>query len=106
LDGVAWRASTATSEGPPCEAAKLQHASVHAGQPWLNLDPFMHAAGIVDGYWEYRLKPWDVAAGVLVAEEAGARVTTMTGEPFSVSVPSPACARVLAARLLHFHDSV
>ncbi len=66
----------------------------------------MHAAGIVDGYWEYRLKPWDVAAGVLVAEEAGARVTTMTGEPFSVSVPSPACARVLAARLLHFHDSV
>ena len=42
-------------------------------------------AGIVDGYWEYRLKPWDVAAGVLIAEEAGARVTTMRGEPFSVS---------------------
>lgn len=41
-------------------------------------------AGIADGYWEYRLKPWDVAAGVLIAEEAGARVTTMSGEPFSV----------------------
>ena len=41
-------------------------------------------AGIVDGYWEYRLKPWDVAAGVLIAEEAGALVTTMGGEPFSV----------------------
>ena len=38
----------------------------------------------MDGYWEYRLKPWDVAAGVLIAEEAGALVTTMDGEPFSV----------------------
>ena len=44
----------------------------------------MCAAGIVDGYWEYRLKPWDVAAGVLIAEEAGALVTTMEGKPFSV----------------------
>ncbi len=61
----------------------------------------------MDGYWEYRLKPWDVAAGVLVAEEAGAHVTTMTGEPFSVRAPSPACAGVLAHwQLLHFHDSV
>ncbi|KAK9846510.1 hypothetical protein WJX81_005689 [Elliptochloris bilobata] len=42
------------------------------------------ALGIVDGYWEYRLKPWDLAAGVLIAEEAGALVTTMDGEPFSV----------------------
>jgi myo-inositol-1(or 4)-monophosphatase len=42
------------------------------------------ALGIVDGYWEYRLKPWDVCAGVLIAQEAGAKVTTMEGEPFSV----------------------
>ena len=41
-------------------------------------------AGISDGYWEYRLKPWDTCAGVLIAQEAGARVTTMEGEPFSV----------------------
>ena len=41
-------------------------------------------AGISDGYWEYRLKPWDTCAGVLIAQEAGAAVTTMEGEPFSV----------------------
>ncbi|GIL82138.1 hypothetical protein Vretimale_7104 [Volvox reticuliferus] len=40
--------------------------------------------GIVDAYWEYRLKPWDMAAGVIIAQEAGATVTTMDGRPFSV----------------------
>ncbi|KXZ46610.1 IMPase [Gonium pectorale] len=40
--------------------------------------------GIVDSYWEYRLKPWDMAAGVIIAQEAGATVTTMDGRPFSV----------------------
>eukprot|EP00271_Cylindrocystis_brebissonii_P018494 TRINITY_DN5260_c1_g1_i1.p1 TRINITY_DN5260_c1_g1~~TRINITY_DN5260_c1_g1_i1.p1 ORF type:complete len:404 (+),score=53.71 TRINITY_DN5260_c1_g1_i1:56-1213(+) len=42
------------------------------------------ALGIVDGYWEYRLKPWDMAAGVLIAEEAGAQVSRMDGGPFTV----------------------
>lgn len=31
-----------------------------------------------------RLKPWDVCAGVLIAREAGSKVTTMEGEPFTV----------------------
>jgi Inositol monophosphatase family len=42
------------------------------------------APGIVDGYWEYRLKPWDVCAGVLIVEEAGGRVATMDGNAYSV----------------------
>lgn len=42
------------------------------------------AAGITDAYWEYRLKPWDTAAGVLMVEEAGGRVTTMDGRAYSV----------------------
>lgn len=42
------------------------------------------AAGMVEGYWEYRLKPWDMAAGVLIVEEAGGTVTTMDGRAFSV----------------------
>lgn len=42
------------------------------------------ALGIVDAYWEYNLSPWDVAAGVLIAEEAGALVTTLDGKPYSV----------------------
>ena len=32
------------------------------------------AAGIYDGYWELNLKPWDVAAGILLVEEAGGKV--------------------------------
>lgn len=42
------------------------------------------AIGIVDSYWEYRLKPWDVAAGVLMVEEAGGAVTRMDGGKFCV----------------------
>ncbi|KAK1307878.1 hypothetical protein QJS10_CPA09g00909 [Acorus calamus] len=40
--------------------------------------------GIVESYWEYRLKPWDMAAGVLIVEEAGGTVTRMDGGPFCV----------------------
>ncbi|KAK9748196.1 hypothetical protein RND81_02G042400 [Saponaria officinalis] len=42
------------------------------------------ALGIVDAYWEYRLKPWDMAAGVLIVEEAGGAVSRMNGEKFCV----------------------
>jgi myo-inositol-1(or 4)-monophosphatase len=37
------------------------------------------AAGRVDGYWEIGLAPWDLAAGVLLVEEAGGVVTDFTG---------------------------
>ncbi|XP_051128987.1 phosphatase IMPL1, chloroplastic [Andrographis paniculata] len=42
------------------------------------------ALGIVEAYWEYRLKPWDMAAGVLIVEEAGGAVTCMDGKIFCV----------------------
>ncbi|XP_073130677.1 phosphatase IMPL1, chloroplastic isoform X2 [Henckelia pumila] len=42
------------------------------------------ALGIVEAYWEYRLKPWDMAAGVLIVEEAGGTVSCMDGCNFSV----------------------
>ena len=37
------------------------------------------AAGKLDGFWEYRLRPWDTAAGTLIAREAGALVTSFDG---------------------------
>ncbi|WP_242346564.1 inositol monophosphatase family protein [Anaeromyxobacter terrae] len=43
------------------------------------LDLAYVAAGRFDGFWEQRLKPWDVAAGILLAQEAGALVTDMAG---------------------------
>ena len=45
------------------------------------------AAGRFDGFWEMGLKPWDVAAGGLICEEAGARVTNIFGEPDFISSP-------------------
>jgi myo-inositol-1(or 4)-monophosphatase len=41
------------------------------------------AAGRLDGFWESDLKPWDIAGGALIVAEAGGRVTTMDGGPFS-----------------------
>lgn len=40
------------------------------------------AAGRADGFWEFALRPWDTAAGALVAMEAGARVTDFAGRPW------------------------
>ena len=42
------------------------------------------ASGKVDGYWEYDLSPWDVAAGSLIAKQAGAMITDFSGEKFSI----------------------
>ena len=41
------------------------------------------AAGRLDGFWESDLKPWDIAGGSLIVQEAGGRVTNMEGAPFS-----------------------
>jgi myo-inositol-1(or 4)-monophosphatase len=46
------------------------------------LDLCYVAAGRFDGYWESKIQPWDVAAGGLIVDEAGGRVSTIAGEPF------------------------
>ncbi len=48
------------------------------------LDLAYVAAGRFDGFWEERLHPWDIAAGVLLVEEAGGRVTGMDGGPLDL----------------------
>lgn len=45
------------------------------------LDLCYVAAGRLDAYWEFKLHPWDVAAGILIVEEAGGRVTSSSGSP-------------------------
>jgi myo-inositol-1(or 4)-monophosphatase len=47
------------------------------------LDLCYVAAGRLDGFWEQWLQPWDIAAGALLVEEAGGRVTRFDGGPFS-----------------------
>jgi myo-inositol-1(or 4)-monophosphatase len=45
------------------------------------------AAGRLDGYWEIRLSAWDIAAGGLIAQEAGAIVTNLHGDPDYLTAP-------------------
>jgi myo-inositol-1(or 4)-monophosphatase len=49
------------------------------------LDLCCVAAGRFDGFWEFNLNSWDTAAGVLMVEEAGGRVTDFSGRPFQIS---------------------
>ncbi|MBI5351289.1 MAG: inositol monophosphatase [Chloroflexi bacterium] len=51
------------------------------------LDGCYVAAGRFDAFWELTLKPWDIAAAGLIAEEAGARVTATDGQPDYISAP-------------------
>ena len=49
------------------------------------LDLCCVACGRYDAFWEFNLNPWDTAAGVLLVEEAGGKITNFTGGPFEIS---------------------
>ncbi|HSA91796.1 MAG TPA: inositol monophosphatase family protein [Terriglobales bacterium] len=48
------------------------------------LDLACVACGRFDGFWEFNLNPWDTAAGVLLVEESGGKVTDFSGGPFRI----------------------
>jgi len=52
------------------------------------LDMCYVACGRVDGFWEEHLKPWDTAAGVLIIQEAGGRITTFNGGEYDIYAPN------------------
>ncbi len=56
------------------------------------------ATGRFDGFWEWKLHPWDTAAGWLIVEEAGGRVTDFDGAAYD-----PWLRRILATNS-HIHD--
>ena len=56
------------------------------------------AAGRFDGYWELYLEPWDLAAGGLIAEEAGAIVTTVDRK---TDILTPPCSLLAAPPVLY-----
>jgi myo-inositol-1(or 4)-monophosphatase len=71
------------------------------------LDLCYIGAGRIDGYWELSLKPWDLAAGGLIAEEAGARVTTLDGGSDYISPPCSmiACAPGIYTKMMEVFNS-
>ncbi len=70
------------------------------------LDLSYVASGRFDGYWEIRLSPWDLAAGSLIAREAGATVTSLSGEtdvmapPYGILACSPGIHEQMLAIML------
>jgi myo-inositol-1(or 4)-monophosphatase len=56
---------------PNCRAVRRAGAA--------SLDLCWTAQGVFDGFWEHRLSPWDVAAGILIVEEAGGLCTDLEG---------------------------
>ena len=61
------------------ELAMLSHGVRRAGAAALDLAYV--AAGRLEAFWEFGLKPWDMAAGILLVAEAGGRCTDMKGSP-------------------------
>jgi len=59
------------------------HGVRRAGSAALDLASV--AAGRFDGFWEFNLNPWDTAAGVLLVEEAGGKVTDFHGGEFQLN---------------------
>ena len=48
------------------------------------LDLCYVACGRADAFWEWRLSPWDIAAGTLLVEEAGGRTGDFSGGPLDL----------------------
>jgi myo-inositol-1(or 4)-monophosphatase len=58
------------------------------------------AAGRYDGFWQYDLSSWDVAAGLCIAQQAGAHVSSLDGGPWTVR------SRHLLVTNPHIHDEL
>jgi myo-inositol-1(or 4)-monophosphatase len=65
----------------------IRHAQAVRRDGSAALDLAYVAAGRFDGFWEEGLRPWDVAAGVILVEEAGGRVSRYDGSPFRIYTP-------------------
>jgi myo-inositol-1(or 4)-monophosphatase len=63
----------------------LSHGVRRDGSAALDLASV--ACGRFEGFWEFGLKKWDTAAGVLLVEEAGGAVTDFTGKPYELGGP-------------------
>jgi myo-inositol-1(or 4)-monophosphatase len=64
------------------------------------LDVCYVAAGRMDGFWEQGLGPWDVAAAALLVQEAGGRISDLSGQPFQ-----PRSGRLVASNG-RIHDAM
>jgi myo-inositol-1(or 4)-monophosphatase len=81
-----------------CHMTQVSQGVRRAGSAALDLAGV--AVGRFDGYWERGLKPWDIAAGILLVEEAGGKITSYEGGPLVLE-----SGRILASNGL-IHDQM
>ena len=65
-----------------CYLTHLTQGVRRSGSASLDLTDV--ACGRLDGYWERGLRPWDIAAGIVLVEEAGGKVTAYDGSPLEI----------------------
>ena len=75
------------------QAAMLSHGVRRGGSAALDLSYV--AAGRLDGFWEFGLNPWDIAAGLLLISEAGGRYSDMKGADHALRGPQLAASNGL-----------
>ncbi|MFN8685637.1 MAG: inositol monophosphatase family protein [Acidobacteriota bacterium] len=80
------------------QLAMISHGVRRAGSAAIDLAYV--ACGRLDGFWEFGLNPWDMAAGKLMVEEAGGAITDMHGAPHHLIT-----SRHLLATNAHVHEA-
>ncbi|MGK7876292.1 MAG: inositol monophosphatase family protein [Xenococcaceae cyanobacterium] len=65
-----------------CHLTHLTQGVRRSGSAALDLTDV--ACGRLDGYWERGIHPWDIAAGIVLVEEAGGKVTAYDGSPLAI----------------------
>ncbi len=71
------------------------------------LDLACVASGRFDGFWEFNLNAWDVAAGMILVQEAGGQVSGFRGQPFGVHDRDILASNgLIHAELLHEFDQI
>lgn len=83
-----------------CFAAASRRAQAVRRDGAAALDLAYVACGRYDGFWEFDLSPWDVAAGTLLVREAGGTVTRVDGSPAALD------ARSILATNGRIHDEL
>jgi len=81
------------------------HGVRRAGSAALDLTSV--AAGRLDGFWEFNLNAWDTAAGILIVEEAGGKVSGFRGEDLAVTDRDVVASNgLIHAELLHEFEEI
>ena len=86
VTGFPYDIKTTTADNMPefARATRLTQGVRRTGSAALDLCNV--ACGRFDGYWEQNINLWDVAAGALILEEAGGRITDFYGKPLTTKV--------------------